>query len=109
MAVGAVGGLFVVLLVREVRLSHRLVYVSPYARERLVGELAEVSVRLAPLGEVRLAGESWSAELRGAGSAEVGELVRVADLAQLGLLVEPVEERQSEAIGPVNEREQPGR
>jgi membrane-bound serine protease (ClpP class) len=108
-AVGAAGLLMVVLLVREVRLSHRLVYVSPYARERLLGELAEVSVRLAPLGEVRLAGESWSAELRGADSAEVGDLVRVADLAQLGLLVEPVEGRESEAIGPVSEREQPGR
>jgi membrane-bound serine protease (ClpP class) len=108
-AVGAAGLLMVVLLVREVRLSHRLVYVSPYARERLLGELAEVSVRLAPLGEVRLAGESWSAELRGGDSAEVGDLVRVADLAQLGLLVEPVEGRESEVIGPVSEREQPGR
>jgi len=108
-AVGVAGSLLVVLLVREVRLSHRQAYVSPYARERLLGELALVSVRLAPQGEVRLAGESWSAALPDADSAEVGELVRVADLAQIGLLVERVEEGESERTVPVNEREQPGR
>jgi membrane-bound serine protease (ClpP class) len=108
-AVGMAGSLLVVLLVREVRLSHRQTYVSPFARERLLGELAEVSVRLAPQGEVRLAGESWSASLRGADSADVGELVRVADLAQLGLVVERVEERESAGSVPINEREQPRR
>lgn len=108
-AVGGVALLFVVLLVREVRLSHRQVYVSPYARERLIGELAEVSVRLAPQGEVRLAGESWSAELQGGDSAEVGESVRVVDVAHLGLLVEPVESRESERTDQVREPEHPGR
>jgi membrane-bound serine protease (ClpP class) len=107
-AVGMAGFLLVVLLVREVRLSHRSSYISPFARERLLGELAEVSVRLAPVGEVRVAGESWSAALRSAGSAEVGELVRVADLEELGLLVERVDERQSEQSVQVNQRE-PGR
>jgi len=77
-----------VLLVRELRLSHRPVYVSPYARESLVGELADVTVRLAPEGEVRLAGETWRAELRGGGVAEVGSRVRVAELSQLGFVVE---------------------
>jgi membrane-bound serine protease (ClpP class) len=108
-AVGGVAALFVVLLAREVRLSHRQVYVSPYARERLLGELAEVSARLAPHGEVRLAGESWRAELQGADSAEVGEVVRVADVAQLGLLVEPVESRESESTDRIHEPERPGR
>jgi membrane-bound serine protease (ClpP class) len=89
-AMAAFSALFTLLLLREMRLSHRPIYVSPYSRERVVGELAEVSVRLAPRGEVRLAGESWGAELRGAGSAEVGERVRVAELSQLGLVVEPV-------------------
>jgi membrane-bound serine protease (ClpP class) len=87
--IAAFAAVFTLLLVREMRLSHRVVYVSPYARERLLGELAEVSVRLAPRGEVRLAGESWGAELRGAESAEVGEQVRVAELSQLGFVVEP--------------------
>ena len=107
--IGAVTLLLVVLLAREFRLSHRQVYVSPFARERLLGELAEVSVRLAPRGEVRLAGEAWSAELRGASSADVGERVRVMDLSQLGLLVEPAESRESETTEAVHRPEQPGR
>ncbi len=89
--IGIFALLLTLLLLREMRLSHRVVYVSPYARERLLGELAEVTVRLAPHGEVRLAGETWTAELRGAGSAEVGERVRVAEVSQLGFLVERTE------------------
>ena len=107
--VGAVTLLLVALLVREFRLSHRQVYVSPFARERLLGELAEVSVRLAPHGEVRLAGEAWSAELRGASSADVGERVRVTDISQLGLLVEPAESGESETAEAVHRPEQPRR
>jgi len=87
-SVGVLAVLLTVVLVREMRLSHRPVYVSPYARERLLGELAEVTVRLTPQGEVRVAGEAWGAELRGGGTAEVGERVRIADVSQLGLLVE---------------------
>lgn len=92
---GGTALLLVALLAREARLSHREGYVSPYARGRLLGELAEVTVRLAPQGEVRLAGETWRAELRGAPAAEVGEQVRVTELAQLGLLVEPLENGES--------------
>ncbi len=108
LAVGAVAGLSVVVLAREVRLSHNQLYVSPFARERLLGELAEVSVRLTPQGQVRIAGETWSAELRGADTAGVGEQVRVADVSEAGLLVEPAEDAESPASDPVN-REQPGR
>jgi membrane-bound serine protease (ClpP class) len=95
--IGVLAVLLTMLLVREMRLSQRVVYASPYAREQLLGGLAWVTVRLAPRGEVRIAGESWSAELRGADAAEVGEQVRVADLSQLGLLVEPVERTEPEA------------
>jgi membrane-bound serine protease (ClpP class) len=108
-SVGIVSALLVVLIVREVRLSHRQVYVSPYAKERLVGELAEVTVRLAPQGEVRAAGETWRAELRGGESAGVGEHVRIADLSQLGLVVEPAEGGESESVDPVHRPAQPGR
>ena len=106
--VGVLALLVTVSLVREMRLSHRPVYVSPYARESLVGELADVTVRLAPQGEVRLAGETWGAELRGADSAEVGEQVRVAELSQLGLLVEPAGSTEPEAE-PVHSPVDPGR
>ena len=106
--IGVAGALLVLVFVRELRLSHRQVYVSPYARERLLGELAQVTVRLAPQGEVRLAGETWGAELRGADSAEVGERVRVAELSQLGLLVEPAESTEPQAE-PVHSPVDPGR
>jgi membrane-bound serine protease (ClpP class) len=106
-AIALVGATFALLLVREVRLSHRDLYVSPYAKERIVGELAEVTVRLAPRGEVRIAGESWTAELKGADSAEVGEQVRVAELSQLGLLVEPTESAGREVSAV--ETQEPGR
>ena len=89
---GALAALAVAVLVREVRLSHRAGYVSPLAQERLVGQIAEATSRLAPHGEVRLAGEAWSAELRGADSAEVGESVRVVEATGLVLVVEPLTE-----------------
>jgi membrane-bound serine protease (ClpP class) len=104
-AVGMLAGLFTLLAVREMRLSHQAAYVSPYARDRLVGEVAEVTVRLAPRGEVRLAGETWGAELVGGDVAEVGERVRVADLAQLGLVVELI----ATADEPSTERGDTGR
>ena len=106
--VGVLALLVTALLVREMRLSHRPAYVSPYARESLVGELAHVTVRLAPQGEVRVAGETWGAELRGADSAEVGEQVRVAELSQLGLVVEPAESTKPDTE-PVHSPESPGR
>jgi membrane-bound serine protease (ClpP class) len=107
--VGAVGALLVAVLVRELRLSHRQVYISPYAREGLVGELAEVTVRLAPHGEVWAAGEFWTAELRGTESAEVGESVRIAELSEGGLLVEPAESGESDQLDQVIHPAEPGR
>lgn len=106
-AVGALS--LVALLVREFRLSHRQVYLSPFSRERLLGELADVSVRLDPRGEVRLAGEFWSAELRGADSADVGARVRVTDVSELGVVVEPAESRESELAETIHRPEHPGR
>ncbi len=107
-AVGIVGLGGAALLAREVRRSHDPGYVSPFTHERLLGELAKVSVRLDPRGEVRVAGEAWSAELRGAASADVGDHVRVAEISQVGLVVEPVDAPES-AGEPVNESEQPRR
>jgi len=106
---GIFAAVLTVLFVREIRLSHRQAYVSPYARDRLLGELADVTVRLAPEGEVRLAGESWRAVLRGASSAEVGERVRVADLSQLGLLVEPDESKEPEPAAEAVQGPESGR
>lgn len=100
--VGITMALLTLLFLREVRMSRRPSYVSPYARERLLGELAEVTARLAPKGEVRLAGETWRAELTSGGSAEVGERVRVAHVSELGFLVEhaesPAEQQEVEPV-----------
>lgn len=54
--------------------------------ETLVGELAEVVTRCAPLGQARLQGEIWRA--RCDETAERGEIVRVVALEELTLVVE---------------------
>lgn len=54
--------------------------------ETLVGELAEVVTRCAPLGQARLQGEIWRA--RCDETAERGEVVRVVALEDLTLVVE---------------------
>jgi membrane-bound serine protease (ClpP class) len=54
--------------------------------ETLIGELAEVVTRCAPLGQVRLQGEIWRA--RCDEGAERGEHVRVTALEELTLVVE---------------------
>lgn len=58
--------------------------------ETMIGRTAVVTARCAPLGQVRLAGESelWSA--RSAVVAERGESVRIVGLDGLTLVVEPV-------------------
>jgi membrane-bound ClpP family serine protease len=54
--------------------------------ETLIGELAEVVTRCAPLGQVRLQGEIWRARCEE--GAERGEQVRVTALDELTLVVE---------------------
>jgi membrane protein implicated in regulation of membrane protease activity len=56
--------------------------------ETMVGKTAEVVVRCRPNGQVRVHGELW--EARCAAGADVGEAVRVSDLDDLTLVVEPV-------------------
>jgi membrane-bound serine protease (ClpP class) len=55
--------------------------------ETLVGARAEVVTALAPVGQVRIAGELWQA--RTEGGAEPGTRVRVVGRDGLTLLVEP--------------------
>ena len=54
--------------------------------ETLIGEVAEVVTRCAPLGQVRLQGETWRARCEE--TAERGEAVRVVALEELTLVVE---------------------
>jgi membrane-bound serine protease (ClpP class) len=86
----AAGGI-VLFLSNELRTSLRLPrYVSPLAAGALIGSAGEVSVKLAPAGEVRVAGEAWQAELSGGGELEPGQRVRVEQVDGLKLFVTPL-------------------
>ncbi len=98
-SVGAVLGLGMLWLTVEFQRARRApAYASPYAHESLVGQVAEVSARLAPVGEVRVAGEAWSAELEGGGSAEVGERVQVRNRRGLSLVVRKLPAGEASAV-----------
>jgi membrane protein implicated in regulation of membrane protease activity len=79
------------LLIREIRLSRKAgPYVSPYSRESLVGQSAEVVLALNPRGQVRAAGEIWSAEAEGGSRIEIGQRVKVTATRDIWLIVEPL-------------------
>ena len=61
----------------------------------LIGTEAIAEERIAPFGHVRVHGEIWQAEVKGASSAiEKGEKVSIQGMKGLVLLVEPVHNRQ---------------
>ena len=96
--IGSLLGLATLWLSYEFRRARKgPAYASPYAHESLVGEIAEVSSRLGPAGEVRVAGEAWSAELEGGGEAEIGERVHVSDRRGLTLVVRKLQATDSAA------------
>ncbi len=87
-SVGGAAGLVVLWFGNEIRKSKRDDgYVSPLAHERIIGMEAVVEVRLAPAGEVRVAGETWMAELEEPGTAEIGETVIVSRVQDIKLFV----------------------
>jgi membrane-bound serine protease (ClpP class) len=89
--VALAAGAIVLFLAYEFRKSLRVPrYVSPLAAGALAGSAGEVSVRLAPGGEVRVAGEAWQAELSGGGELAPGERVRVERVEGLKLFVTPL-------------------
>ena len=95
-SVGAVAGLVVLWFANEIRRSRRDDrYVSPVAHGRIIGMDAVVEVRLAPTGEVRVAGETWTAELEGQGAAEIGEKVVVSRREDIKLYVARPEQEQT--------------
>lgn len=59
--------------------------------EGLIGETAEVIAECAPAGRVRVRGEIWNA--RCAGSAKLGDRVRITAVDGLTLAVEPEQPR----------------
>ncbi len=91
--VGGFVGLSVLWFGWEARHSHTArAYMSATEKRALIGETARVTDPLAPDGEVWVAGETWSARLVDGRLAEIGETVRVADVEDVRLLVEPFTE-----------------
>jgi membrane-bound serine protease (ClpP class) len=89
-------GLLVLLMAREVHLSHHgKRYVSPIENKALVGAIAEVNTRLAPGGEVWLNGEAWQAELEGGGTAEPGERLKVVAVKGFRVTVRPLSKEEA--------------
>ncbi len=100
-SLGLIVGLLVLLMAREVHLSHHgKRYVSPLATTALVGAIAEVSTRLEPNGEVLLGGEAWQAKLKGGGAAEPGERLKVTAVDGFQVIVEPLSEKKSRTRKP---------
>lgn len=94
-------GLLVLLMAREVHLSHHGErYVSAVENKALVGQIAEVSTRLAPIGEVWVGGEAWQAELKGGGTAEPGERLKVVSVDGFRVIVEPLGEEKTKKNKP---------
>ncbi len=91
---GVMGGLVIavmVLLIREDRLSRKAgPYVNPYSAQSLIGQTAEVVSPLSPQGQVRAAGEIWSAEVEDGVSVPVGGRVKVKATRDIWLIVEPL-------------------
>jgi membrane-bound serine protease (ClpP class) len=92
-AVGASALAFVVWLTWQIRLTRRSpAYVSEGSTGALAGHEGVVTARLAPKGEVHLAGEYWTAETTGGEPVEVGSKVKVVSVEGVTLIVEPVRE-----------------
>jgi membrane-bound serine protease (ClpP class) len=91
--VGASAFAFVVWLTWQIRLTRRSpAYVSEGSTGALAGHEGIVTARLAPKGEVHIAGEYWTAETAGDVPLEVGEKVKVLSVDGVTLIVEPVRE-----------------
>ncbi len=100
--VGAAAGTTVIWLAWELRRAQRVPgYVSPVAREAVVGQAAKVTGRLDPSGEVHVAGEFWKAALPPGQSADVGTSVRVIDITGRVLHVQVIGTSKDQA--PVEE------
>ena len=88
--VGAVMLLFVVWLIRELRVASRPgSYLPLGTSDLLVGRTAPVTSALNPDGEVYIAGEHWTARTSDRGYMDVGTSVRVVEIDGVTLVVEP--------------------
>jgi membrane-bound serine protease (ClpP class) len=107
-AIGIAAGAAVVWLAWELRKARRGPgYVSPVARQAMIGQVATVSRRLGPTGEVRFAGEVWQATLPPGQDADVGTPVWIVDVRGYEVTVVPVEGGAEASIAGVAEIDRP--
>ena len=94
--VGVVVLLFMIWLIRELRIAARPgSYMPAGTSDTLVGSSVSVTNALAPTGEVYAAGEHWTARTSDRSSVDVGMTVKVVDVDGVTLVVEPESENVS--------------
>ena len=106
--IGIVAGVAVVWLAWEFQKAHRRPgYVSPVARQAMIGQVATVSRRLDPRGQVRFADEFWEATLPPGQHADEGTQVWIVDVHGYQVTVLPVEDGTEPSIAGVAGRDSP--
>jgi membrane-bound serine protease (ClpP class) len=89
LSIGLAAGAAVVSLAWQLQKARRMPgYISPVAREAMIGQVARVTKRLDPNGEVQIASEFWEATLPPAQHADEGTRVRIVDVSGYRLEVE---------------------
>ena len=89
-AIGAVVLLFVIWLIRELRVAARPgSYVPTGTSNLLIGTSVTVTKALEPVGEVYAAGEAWTARTSDRSEVETGHSVKVIEIEGITLIVEP--------------------
>ena len=89
-AIGAVVLLFVIWLIRELRVAARPgSYVPTGTSSLLVGTSVPVTTALDPTGEVYAAGEMWTARTPNRTNVDAGTTVKVVEIEGVTLIVEP--------------------
>jgi membrane-bound serine protease (ClpP class) len=82
-------------------------YISPVAREAMIGQVATVSRRLDPKGEVHFADEFWEATLPPGQQADEGTPVWIVDVDGYQVTVVPVEEGVETSIAGTARQDSP--
>jgi membrane-bound serine protease (ClpP class) len=98
--VGIAAGAGVTWLAWQLQRARRMPgYVSPVARAAMIGQVARVTRRLDPTGEVHVAGEFWEATLPPGQEADEGKPVRIIDVTGYRLAVELVAADEPSDVG----------
>jgi membrane-bound serine protease (ClpP class) len=98
--VGIAAGAGVTSLAWQLQRARRMPgYISPVARAAMIGQVARVTRRLDPTGEVQMAGEFWEATLPPGQEADEGKPVRIVDVTGYRLDVELVAADEPSDVG----------